>query len=199
MKNTNRRTFLKAVTAGAVAATLPPPSFADEPGQSAADHATRQASSTSSLLNEVNILQGTDSSFLFSRGNTLPIAAMPFGMAHWTLQTVEQEGWFFHPNDRRLQGVRCTHQLSPWLGDYGNATFLPIGPTASPEPSRRSSSYRPEDAKLSPGLLANRDNPSSTHFPRHLPQPLRLIRCLYGHDSHSHVNIRRYSEQCVCR
>jgi hypothetical protein len=35
-------------------------------------------------------------------------------------------------------------------------TFLPIGPTASAEPSRRSSSYRPEDAKLSPGLLAVR-------------------------------------------
>jgi predicted alpha-1,2-mannosidase len=156
MKNTNRRTFLKAVAAGTVAATLPPPSFAAEPAQSASDPATRHASPTSSLLNEVNILQGADSSSLFSRGNTLPIVAMPFGMAHWTLQTVEQGDWFFHPNDRRLQGVRCTHQLSPWLGDYGNATFLPIGPTESAEPSRRSSSYRPELAKLSPNLLAIR-------------------------------------------
>jgi hypothetical protein len=63
MKNTNRRTFLKAVTAGAVAATLPPPSFADKPERSASNHATRHASSTSSLLDEVNILQGTDSAF----------------------------------------------------------------------------------------------------------------------------------------
>ena len=44
----------------------------------------------------VNILQGTDSHFGFSRGNTLPLIARPFGMTHWCPQTNEKRGgWFF--------------------------------------------------------------------------------------------------------
>src|ERR1700712_3788236 len=50
------------------------------------------------LADLINVLQGTDSSPEFSRGNTLPIVAAPFGMGHWTLQTTSQRGpWFFHP------------------------------------------------------------------------------------------------------
>jgi predicted alpha-1,2-mannosidase len=102
------------------------------------------------LLRYVNPLQGTDSTPEFSRGNTLPIVAMPFGMAHWTLQSSTRSGWFFNPHDCRLQGVRCTHQLSPWLGDYGYATFLPFQGEPSPDPERRASSYRPAELALSP-------------------------------------------------
>src|SRR5581483_78195 len=101
----------------------------------------------------VNILQGTDSDYYFSRGNTLPIAAMPFGMAHWTLQSRNNTPWMFQPADRRIQGFRCTHQLSPWLSDYGHAMFMPFGGDAKPEPEARSSSYRPEDARLAPHSL----------------------------------------------
>src|ERR1700728_2656574 len=74
----------------------------------------------------VNILQGSASTADFSRGNTLPIAALPFGMAHWTLQSHDDTPWMFQPGARRIQGFRCTHQLSPWLSDYGHATFLPF-------------------------------------------------------------------------
>ena len=107
-----------------------------------------------SLLDYVNIMQGTDSSGIFSRGNTLPIVALPFGMAHWTLQSTEREPWFFHPEDRRLVGIRSTHQLSPWLGDYGQATFMPF--QGKVEASSRSASYRPEKSTLSPHHLALR-------------------------------------------
>ena len=101
----------------------------------------------------VNLLQGTASSGAFSRGNTLPIAALPFGMAHWTLQSKSDSAWMFHPADRRLQGFRCTHQLSPWLGDYGHATFLPFCGAINPEPAARASSFRPESSVLSPHHL----------------------------------------------
>jgi predicted alpha-1,2-mannosidase len=81
------------------------------------------------LLSYVNPLQGTYSHYNFSTGNTLPIMAMPYGMAHWTLQTDNVRGWFFQPGTPKLQGIRCTHQPSPWMGDYGAFTFLPqIGP-----------------------------------------------------------------------
>ena len=111
------------------------------------------APSQDPALDCVNILQGCDSSKEFSRGNTLPIAAMPFGMAHWTLQSQPGGGWFFRPSDRRIQGFRCTHQLSPWLSDYGYATFLPFSGAPDLEPPRRASSYRPEAARLRPTSL----------------------------------------------
>ena len=101
----------------------------------------------------VNLFQGNDSTPVFSRGNTLPIAARPFGMAHWTLQSHANTPWMFQPGERRIQGLRSTHQLSPWLGDYGYATFLPFCGAIKPEPASRASSYRPESAKLSPHSL----------------------------------------------
>ena len=117
----------------------------------APDHATSAAKSSLEL---VNLLQGTGSTFLFSRGNTLPIAAVPFGMAHWALESNGRNTpWFFHPADRRIEGVRCTHQLSPWLNDYGYATFLPVDGLAKPAGGARGSSYRPEDAVLSPAEI----------------------------------------------
>ncbi len=102
----------------------------------------------------VNLLQGTQSTPVFSHGNTLPIATTPFGMAHWTVQTTGGTPWFFQPWHRRTQGFRCTHQLSPWLYDYGFATFLPVsGKVPSAEAAARASSYVPEDAKLTPYSL----------------------------------------------
>ncbi len=41
----------------------------------------------------VNLLQGSDSTAVFSRGNTLPIPARPFGMARWTLQSQAGTPW----------------------------------------------------------------------------------------------------------
>jgi putative alpha-1,2-mannosidase len=72
------------------------------------------------------------------------------------LQSSDQPGWFFQPQDERLQGIRCTHQLSPWLGDYGYATVLPFSGDASPESSSRASSYRSGELQISPYLLRMR-------------------------------------------
>ncbi len=144
----SRRAFLKAGGAAAVAAaTAPVTSAGQEPTTSAGQGRER------SPLECVNLLQGTASTMEFSRGNTLPIAALPFGMAHWTLQTDGRDPWFFQPGARRIQGFRCTHQLSPWLGDYGQAVFLPFRGAIRPEPRARASSYAVEQATLSPHSL----------------------------------------------
>lgn len=106
----------------------------------------------SGLLRFVNILQGTYSHFGFSTGNTLPLVAMPFGMNHWSLQTAEGR-WFFSPHDRKLQGIRCTHQPSPWMADYGALTiFAQVGTKRYPA-GRRSESYRLDQSLLSPHAL----------------------------------------------
>lgn len=110
-------------------------------------------SSADDLLRFVNILQGTDSHYGFSTGNTLPLTAMPFGMNHWSPQTAEGS-WFFSPRDRKLQGVRCTHQPSPWIGDYGAFTILPQIGRAMYTAGSRSSAYRLDRSTLRPDRFA---------------------------------------------
>ena len=39
----------------------------------------------------------------------------------------------FQPGERRIQGFRSTHQLSPWLSDYGHAAFLPFCGEINPD------------------------------------------------------------------
>jgi predicted alpha-1,2-mannosidase len=148
----SRRSFLKATSLAAVGAALVDAEAQEQSREEAAQAATG-VSSAKDRVGLVNILQGTDSDYYFSRGNTLPIAAMPFGMAHWTLQSRHNSPWMFQPADRRIQGFRCTHQLSPWLSDYGHAIFMPFAGDAKPEPDHRSSSYRPEDSALAPHSL----------------------------------------------
>lgn len=77
-------------------------------------------------LDEINLFQGTESTSDFSNGNTLPLVALPRGLTHWTLQTNDAPGFFYRWSERRIQGVRATHQPSPWMGDYGSALFLPV-------------------------------------------------------------------------
>ena len=43
----------------------------------------------------VNTLQGTNSSFELSRGNTYPAVAMPWGMNFWTPQTWRKPEWLY--------------------------------------------------------------------------------------------------------
>ena len=152
---TSRRTFLKS-SGLALAATISGSAKADsEPAPSGNGKADSAASAdrTQNPVDLVSLLQGTDSTRSFSRGNTLPIAAHPFGMANWTIQSSDDTAWMFHPADQRIQGFRCTHQLSPWLNDYGHATFLPFCGSINPAPLERSSSYNQQDAALAPHSL----------------------------------------------
>jgi predicted alpha-1,2-mannosidase len=147
----NRRTFLKASGLVALGTALP-----NEVAAEAADAKTQRDQAqkmSSSAVDMVNLLQGTNSTMEFSRGNTLPIAALPFGMGHWTLQSHADTPWMFQPGVRRIQGFRCTHQLSPWLDDYGYATFLPFKGDIHLEAGSRASSYDLEAAHLRPYSL----------------------------------------------
>ena len=75
----------------------------------------------------VNVLQGTDSTFGFSTGNTLPLTGVPFAFVNFCPQTSWQPRWFFNSNDRRVcAAIRVTHQPSPWISDYGQIGFLPV-------------------------------------------------------------------------
>ncbi len=156
--STDRRNFLKGSTLAVLAASMQAPTAVASAAvaNSGLEMKTSTPGAPQDAVSLVNLLQGTASTGDFSRGNTLPIAAMPFGMAHWTLQSFSDTEWMFHPGVRRIQGFRSTHQLSPWLGDYGHAVFLPVSGKFDPRPDARASSYRPEDAQLHPHSMRMR-------------------------------------------
>lgn len=77
-------------------------------------------------ISYVNIKQGTASEPRYSNGNTLPLVTAPFGMNAFCLQTkAEAGGWFYHPSCKQTEGIRLTHQPSPWVRDYGHLVLMP--------------------------------------------------------------------------
>ena len=78
----------------------------------------------------VNLLAGTfTDGNVFSTGNTLPLVGRPWGFNHWSPQTRDGNrntgSWWFRGNDHIFTWFRCTHQPSPWIGDWGWFLFSP--------------------------------------------------------------------------
>lgn len=102
----------------------------------------------------VNTKQGSASVHRFSNGNTLPLCQLPFGMAAFCPQTAEDNyRWYFHPDNRSFEGIRITHQPSPWISDYGAMCFMPQRAPLNLGGEERWSGFRPEDAVFKPYLL----------------------------------------------
>ena len=107
-------------------------------------------------INYVNTKIGTDSVPRFSRGNTLPLVQLPFGMVSFCPQTERikgQENWFFSPSKPYLEGIRLTHQPSPWIGDFGTVLFTPQNGSLASTPEGAWSSYKIEDSVIMPHYL----------------------------------------------
>ena len=77
------------------------------------------------LLDYVNAKIGSENEPRFSNGNIFPLTAMPHGTSGWTIQTSAKDGnWFYDPRCHAFEGLRLTHQPSPWVGDYGHVLFF---------------------------------------------------------------------------
>ena len=101
------------------------------------------------FLKYVNIKQGTLSEPRFSTGNTLPLTCAPFGMNSFAVQTrASGGGWFYSPLHRQTEGIRLTHQPSPWVRDYGHFVLMPQSGKPYITEDSRSSSF--EETELSP-------------------------------------------------
>ncbi|MBT0951914.1 GH92 family glycosyl hydrolase [Streptococcus infantis] len=107
------------------------------------------------ILETIDTRFGTASKHAFSRGNTLPYAGVPFGMNYFVPQTSDQEGsWFFDPHLPIFQGVRLTHQPSPWIGDYSWLLLTPVtGEISGDTLFHRQSSYNLDRAIFNPHYL----------------------------------------------
>ncbi len=105
-------------------------------------------------IDYVNIKQGTDSNRRFSNGNTLPLVTRPNALAMFAPQTFSDRGvWYYNPNDRCFEGVRLTHQMSPWVGDWSYFCFMPQAEKLYASAFRRWSGFRKEDSVLTPYYL----------------------------------------------
>merc|ERR1719326_970715 len=74
---------------------------------------------------------------------------MPWGFNDWAPQTDGNNGaWWFHRGDSYFQGIRCTHQPSPWIGDYGHILLQPHVDSVP-----RDLQWSPQDSVFHPYLL----------------------------------------------
>lgn len=102
----------------------------------------------------VNVRLGTLNTRRFSNGNVLPIISVPHGMASFTIQNENSRGsWFYSPCSRSFEGIRLTHQPSPWVGDYGNLILTGQRGALYFDEERRWSSFDAEKAVLEPAYM----------------------------------------------
>lgn len=90
----------------------------------------------------VNTLQGTNSHFGLSHGNTFPATAMPFAQHMWTPQTGPNgEGFKYLYPAEEIRGFGQSHQCSPWVSDYAVYTFFPEVGTLEVDPDKRGAKF----------------------------------------------------------
>ncbi|RED47524.1 GH92 family glycosyl hydrolase [Seonamhaeicola aphaedonensis] len=83
--------------------------------------------SDNNLVDFVNPLMGTDSSFELSNGNTYPAIATPWGMNFWTPMTSKMgDGWTYKYDENKIRGIKQTHQPSPWINDYAAFSLMAV-------------------------------------------------------------------------
>ncbi|WP_346238738.1 GH92 family glycosyl hydrolase [Niabella insulamsoli] len=98
------------------------------------------------LVNYVNTLQGTNSSFELTRGNTYPTTALPFAMNTWTPQTGKNgEGWKYQYQKTTIRGFQQAHQCSSWSNDYAVFSLMPVIDNLKVNEDARATAFRHEN------------------------------------------------------
>ena len=104
-------------------------------------------------LKYVNVLQGTKNNPRCSNGNILPLTQLPFGMAAFAPQTNGANQWWFDPTVPSIEGIRLTHQPSPWINDYGTLLIAPQWDAKHDNAAAGWSGYRLKDSELAPDYM----------------------------------------------
>lgn len=94
------------------------------------------------LVDYVNTLQGTNSSFELTHGNTYPTTALPFGMHTWTPQTGKNgDGWKYQYSKNTIRGFQQAHQCSSWTNDYAVFSFMPVIDSLALDENKRATHF----------------------------------------------------------
>ena len=73
----------------------------------------------SSLVDLVNPLMGSDSNYSLSNGNTYPAITYRGNELLDPADSQMGDGWIYAYDATKIQGIKQTHQPSPWINDYG--------------------------------------------------------------------------------
>lgn len=94
------------------------------------------------LVKYVNTLQGTNSNFDLTRGNTYPTTALPFAMHTWTPQTgINGDGWKYQYAKDSIRGFQQAHQCSSWTNDYAVFSLMPVTGTLVLDQYKRAAKF----------------------------------------------------------
>ena len=137
----------------------------------------------------VNTKQGSKSTHRYSNGNTLPLVQLPFGMASFAPQTESDKRWYYHPDSRSLEGIRLTHQPSPWIADYGAFVLMPQNKKLGASGNSRWSGYRPEDAVLTPYYLKTRFLRSRSDFELTPTERGACVKITFDEDGDNYLSV----------
>ncbi|MCO5998044.1 GH92 family glycosyl hydrolase [Actinoallomurus rhizosphaericola] len=109
----------------------------------------------SSLTDYVDTRRGTNASGSFSRGNNLPITALPNDFNFFTPVTdAGSNSWEYAyqqnnnaANLPTLQGLAISHEPSPWMGDRNQMSVMPVpaGGSLTGAPSARAQAFSHND------------------------------------------------------
>lgn len=95
-----------------------------------------------SLVTYASTLQGTDSEFKLSYGNTYPTTSLPFGMNAWSPQTGKNgDGWKYQYKANTIRGFQQTHQCSPWSNDYAVFSLMPVSGALEVNENKRAAAF----------------------------------------------------------
>lgn len=128
----------------------------------------------------VNVKMGTKSIRRRSHGNTLPLTQLPFGMTSFCIQTDGGSPWFYHPEHEYAEGVRLTHQFSPWLWDFGTVLMIPQNDIIAKNYGMAWSGRRLQDTVESPDYLALTFLRSNCRFELTPTERCAAIRLTFG-------------------
>ncbi len=103
------------------------------------------------LVEYANTLQGTDSEYKLSNGNTYPTTSLPFGMHAWTPQTGRNgDGWKYQYTANTIRGFQQAHQCSPWTRDYAVFSLMPVSGELVVDENKRAAAFRHENEVAHP-------------------------------------------------
>ena len=112
---------------------------------------SNQKDTSLSGLSYVNTLIGTNSNRAFSHGNTYPAVTQPWGMNAWTPQTgLMDDPWVYTYQSDSIRGFKQTHVPSPWIGDYGAFSIMPVTGSLKTKDTERSSCFYHSDEFATP-------------------------------------------------
>ena len=136
----------------------------------------------------VNVKMGTKSHPRRSYGNTLPLTQMPFGMTSFCLQTEVKRAWFYHPDHEFAEGIRLTHQFSPWIGDYGAFLIMPQNDCVANTGEGAWSGIRKGDCEESPAYLKVPFMRSNCTLELTPTERCAVLRLCFGDDRPSYLS-----------